>query len=145
MITRVIPTKRKAWKENQKIDTTESLNTPYNGRTKVLIACRSGIFPLPSIECTGHPPNLASHLKILTPKQMLQRLLITLAQVKAGKTSENLLNELLQIISSMYWVKEITKKVCNNTMNSIKLKNRIDSVFIGTKNSKSPAPHRLIY
>ena len=33
-------------------------------------------------------------LKILTPKQMLQRLSISLAQVKAGNTYENLLNEL---------------------------------------------------
>ena len=33
-------------------------------------------------------------LKILTPKQMLQRLLITLAQAKACNTSENLLNEI---------------------------------------------------
>ena len=37
-------------------------------------------------------------LKILTPKQMLQRLPIALAQVKAGNNSENLLNEIRQII-----------------------------------------------
>ena len=37
-------------------------------------------------------------LKILTPKQMLQRLPMTLAQVKAGYTSENVLNEIRQII-----------------------------------------------
>ena len=37
-------------------------------------------------------------LKILSPKQMLQRLPIVLAQVKAGSTSENLLNELRQIL-----------------------------------------------
>ena len=36
-------------------------------------------------------------LKILTPKQMLQRLTIALAQVKAGVKSENLLNEIFQI------------------------------------------------
>ena len=36
--------------------------------------------------------------KILTPKQMFQRLSIALAQVKAGKTSENVLNEIRQII-----------------------------------------------
>ena len=60
-------------------------------------------------------------LKILTPKQMLQRLPIALAQVKAGNTSENLLNEIRQIIYSLYQAKEITKKVYNNIMNSIKL------------------------
>ena len=37
-------------------------------------------------------------LKILTPKQMLQRLPMALAQVKAGYTSENVLNEIRQII-----------------------------------------------
>ena len=36
-------------------------------------------------------------LKILTPKQMLQRLTIALAHVKAGVKSENLLNEIFQI------------------------------------------------
>ena len=55
-------------------------------------------------------------LKILTPKQILQRLPIALAQVKAGKNSENLLNEIRQIIYSLYQSKEITKKVCNNLM-----------------------------
>ena len=55
-------------------------------------------------------------IKILTPKQMLQRLPITLAQVKAANTSENLLNEIKQIIYSLYREKEVTKNVCNNIM-----------------------------
>ena len=58
-------------------------------------------------------------LKILTPKQMLQRLSIALAQVKAGNTSENLMNEIRQIIYSLSRAKEIIKKVYNNIMNSI--------------------------
>ena len=60
-------------------------------------------------------------LKILTCKQMLQRLSIALAQVKAGSTSENSLNEIRQIIYSLYRAKEITKKVYNNIMNSVKV------------------------
>ena len=52
---------------------------------------------------------------------MLQRLPITLAQVKTGNTSENLLNEIRQIIYSLHREKEVTKKVYNNIMNSIKL------------------------
>ena len=60
-------------------------------------------------------------LKILTPKQMLQRLQIALAQIKAGDTCEGLLNEIRQIIYSLYRSKEITKKVYNNVMNSIKV------------------------
>ena len=50
-------------------------------------------------------------LKILTPKQMLQRLPIGLAQIKAGNNSEILLNEIRQIVFSLYQLKEITKKV----------------------------------
>ena len=36
---------------------------------------------------------IGTGLKILTPKQMLQRLPVALAQVKAGNISENLLNQ----------------------------------------------------
>ena len=52
-----------------------------------------------------------TRLKLLTPKQMLQRLTIALAQIKTGNTSENLLNEIRQIIYSLHQGKEITKKV----------------------------------
>ena len=52
---------------------------------------------------------------------MLQRLPIALAQVKAGNKSENLLNEIKQIMYSLHQAKEITKKVYNNIMNSIKV------------------------
>ena len=53
-------------------------------------------------------------LKTLTVKQMLQRLPIVLAQVKAGNNSESLLNEIRQILYFLYQSKEITKKVYNN-------------------------------
>ena len=58
-------------------------------------------------------------LKILTPKQMLQRLPTALAQVKAGNNSESLLNEIRQIVYSLYQSKQITKKVYNNIIKSI--------------------------
>ena len=45
---------------------------------------------------------------------MLQRLPIALAQVKAGNNSDNLLNEIRQVVYSLYQSKEITKKVYNN-------------------------------
>ena len=51
---------------------------------------------------------------------MLQRLPIALALVQAGNTSENVLSEMWQIIYFLYWAKEITKKVYNNIMNSMK-------------------------
>ena len=47
---------------------------------------------------------------MLTSQQIVQRLPIALAQVKAGNTSENLLNEIRQVIYSLYQAKEITKK-----------------------------------
>ena len=60
-------------------------------------------------------------LKILTPKQMLQRLPIALAQVNSGDNSENLLNEIRKIVHSVYQSKEITVKVYNNTIKSVQL------------------------
>ena len=58
-------------------------------------------------------------LKILTPKQMLQRLTMALAQAKAGKNSESLLNEIRKIVYSLYQSKQTTKKVYNNIIKSI--------------------------
>ena len=62
-----------------------------------------------------------TELKILTPKQMLQRLPIALAQLKAGNNSESLLNEIRQIVCSLYQSKQITKKVYNNIIKSINI------------------------
>ena len=59
-------------------------------------------------------------LKILTPKQMLQRLPIALAQTKAGNL-ERLLNEIRQIVYSLYQSKQITKKVYNNIIKSVNI------------------------
>ena len=52
---------------------------------------------------------------------MLQRLPIALAQVKAGKNSENSLNEIRQIVCSLNQSKQITKKVYNNMIKSINM------------------------
>ena len=60
-------------------------------------------------------------LKKLTPKQILQRLPIALAQIKAGNNSKSLLNEIRQIVYSLYQSKEITKKVYNNIIKSVKV------------------------
>ena len=79
-------------------------------------------------------------LKILTPKQRLQRLPIALAQVKAGNNSENLLNEIRQIIYSLYQSKEITKKVYNNLMKSLQ---KMDTIFMNSENSETSEPHIL--
>ena len=52
---------------------------------------------------------------------MFKRLPIALAQVKAGNNAESLLNEIRQIVYSLYLSKEISKKVYNNIINSIKV------------------------
>ena len=52
---------------------------------------------------------------------MLRRLAIVLSQVKWGFPSENFLNYICQIIYSLHWEKKVTKNVCDNIMNSIKL------------------------
>ena len=62
-----------------------------------------------------------SKLKVLTSKQMLQRVPIALAQVKAGNNSEILFNEIRQIVYSLYQSKQITTKVYNNIIKSINI------------------------
>ena len=60
-------------------------------------------------------------LKILTPKQMLQRLPVAIAQVKTVKNSKKLLNKIRQIVYSLYHSKKIIKKVYNSIIKSIQL------------------------
>ena len=76
---------------------------------RVLDASGSKIFPVKN-KGTGFSNFDHSKFTILTPKKMLQRLTTTLAQVKAGNNSENLLNEIRQIVYSFYQSKQITKK-----------------------------------
>ena len=79
--------------KDKKGDIYESAQALYEGREVTLNAFKSEVLPKKTTQGEG---------KILNPKQMLQRLLIVLAQVKAGTASENLLNEIRQIIYSLY-------------------------------------------
>ena len=105
-------------KKKEKEIVKENLLNFYMGREVVLNAFRSKIFSTKSKGSTLLNID-NSKLKILTPKQMLQRLPTALAQVKAGNNSENLLNEIRQIVYSLYQSKEITKKVYNNLIRSL--------------------------
>ena len=58
-------------------------------------------------------------LKILTPDQMLSRLPITLAQLKAGNSSENLINELRQLLYFLHRSNKLTKKIYNHLISTI--------------------------
>ena len=57
-------------------------------------------------------------LKILTPDQMLKRLPISLAQVKAENNSENLKNKIIQRLYSLYRSKQLTKIIYSNLINT---------------------------
>ena len=62
---------------------------------------------------------LGGGLKILTPDQMLSRLPITLAQLKAGNNSQKLINEIRQLLYSLYRSKKLTKTIYNHLINAI--------------------------
>ena len=59
-------------------------------------------------------------LKILTNKQILNRLPILLAQIQAGNNSKSPKNETRQILYSLYRSKVLTKTVYNNLIKSIR-------------------------
>ena len=80
-------------------------------------------------------------LKILTPKQILQRLPIAFAQVRAGNTSDDLLIKVRQIVYSLYWAKVITKKICDDV---IKSNIKMDTIFMNSENSKGSYPYKLL-
>ena len=63
--------------------------------------------------------NVGTGLKILTNKQMLNRLPILLTQIQAGNNSSKLKNEIRQILYSLYRSKVLTKTVYNNLIKSI--------------------------
>ena len=58
-------------------------------------------------------------LKIFKPNQMLNRLPITLAQLKAGSNSEKIKNEIRQLLYSLYRSKKLTKTMYNTLINTI--------------------------
>ena len=113
-------------KGNAKINQKKQKNALYN--IEMLYKARSEAIKFYDDYCsmisktnTKAKATKATRLKILTPKQMLQRLPIALAQVKAGNNSESLLNEIRQIVYSLYQSKQITKKVYNNIIKSINI------------------------
>ena len=107
-------------------DTIKNFKNLYNSRKKIIGLLNDNsrirseaIYKAKQNE--ANKKNTGAGLKILTPKQMLQRLPIAPAQVKAGNNSESLLNEIRQIVYSLCQSKEITKKVYNNIIKSIQL------------------------
>ena len=97
-----------------------NIETFYNSREEVINFFRDYIGMLSDANYDARKNDTKGKgLKILTLKQMIQRLPIVLAQLKAGNNSESLLNEIRQIVYSLYQSKEIIKKVFNNIIKSI--------------------------
>ena len=105
-------------KNKEQLDTIENIKNLYESRKKVVQLFNNYA---KNVSKNIFESKQGTGLKILTPKQMLQRLPIALAQVKAGNNSESLLNEIRQIVYSLYQSKEITKKVYNNIIKLIKV------------------------
>ena len=105
--------------QNQKIQnckyekalTYENTKWLLKGRQKVFNIFESKIFWIGKTDTKKRN-------KILNPQKMLKKLPISLAQVKAGNTLENVLNEMGEIMYSLYRVKQITKNTYSNIMNS---------------------------
>ena len=92
-------------------------------------------------------------LKILTPDQMLSRLPITLAQLKAGNNSEKLKNEIRQLLYSLYHSKNMTKQVYNSLINYIWIRSiiyhkifiMIIIIIINTKSTQYKALRQFLW
>ena len=103
-------------------ETINNLEKFYNSREEVINFFKDyGKMVLDPAYKSKENETKGKGLKILTPKQILQRLPIALAQVKAGNNSESLLNEIKQIVYSLYQSKQITKKVYSDIIKSINI------------------------
>ena len=67
-------------------------------------------------------------VKILTPNQLLSRLPISLAQLKAGNNSEKLKNEIRQLLYSLYRSRKLTKQIYKSLIDVINKK----TIFMNT-------------
>ena len=98
-------------KSEKKSYTIKNVRNLYDSREKIINLLSDNVkIRSEAIYKSKQNETKGKGLKILTPKQMLQRLPIVLAQVKAGNNSESLLNVIAQIVYSLYQSKQITKE-----------------------------------
>ena len=83
------------------------------------VKCLKDIVDLYNLKSDSDTSNIGNGLKILTNKQMLNRLPTLLAQIQAGNNSIKLKNETRQILYSLYRLKALTKTVYNKLIKSI--------------------------
>ena len=140
---------RNQTKIKEKDDTLRSAKKLYSIREEIINAFSEGIFPyidgfqvekesdeestsendemdttiMPELESEESAEQRRNQqgkgLKILTPNQMLSRLPITLAQLKAGNNSEKLKNEIRQLLYSLYRSKKLTKQIYKSLIDII--------------------------
>ena len=109
---------RRGNKNREQRETLNNINNLYNARDVAIKFIED--YGSMILEAKRLARQEGEGLKILPPNQMLKRLPIALAQIKAGNNLETVLNEIRQAVYSLYRSKEITKKLCNNIINSIK-------------------------
>ena len=98
--------------------TTKNVRSIYDSRQKIINLLNDNVkISSEAIYKSKQNETKGTGLKIVTSKQMLQRLPIALAQVKSGNNSESLLNEIRQIVYSLYQSKQITKKYTLTQLN----------------------------
>ena len=112
---------RKGNKNAEQKNTQANINIHFNARNNAIKFIEDYGSTIIEAKRLAKEEQEGTGLKILTTNQMLKRLPIALAQIKAGNNSESILNEIKQIVYSLYRSKEITKKVYNNIINSIKV------------------------
>ena len=103
--------------KSKKTKTLGNLNMLCNGRREAIKFYED--YSSMILEAKAAEEQEGTGLKIITPKQMLERLPIALAEVKAVNNSERLLNEIRQNVYSLYQSKQISKKIYNHIIESI--------------------------
>ena len=95
------------YKSPEQLDTIQNIKNLYESRENVVQMFNNYT---KNMSINNYESKQGTGLKILTPKQMPQRLAIVLTQIKAGNNSETLLTGIRQVVYSLYQSKEITKK-----------------------------------
>ena len=92
-------------------------NNPTNNAKKV--KNRNNMMEIVELILKFNQLDQGDGLKILTPNQMLSRLPISLAQLKAGNNSEKLKNKIRQLLYSLYRSKKLTKQLYKSLIDII--------------------------
>ena len=103
-------------KSKDQLDAKKNIKNLYNSKNKVIKLYND--YAKITSEAM-YKTKQGTGIKMSTHQQILQRLPIALAQVKAGNNSENLLNEIRQVVYFLYQSKKIIKNVYNNIIKSV--------------------------